>query len=191
MESKEEKKDVKKVAKKAEPKKETKKAAAKKETSKEVKKEAKKTTTTKKPAEKKVKKDVEVVKENKKENKVTAKETKEVKTPEARATLRYERISSSKVSIVANEIRGKDAMEALAILKFTNKAGAKVLYKVLESAMANAVNNHYMNESKLYVYEVYANQGPTLKRFRARAKGSGARILKRTSHITVVLRERD
>lgn len=190
MESKEEKKGVKKVTKKAEPKKEAKKET-KKVASKEVKKEDKKTTTTKKPAEKKAKKEAEVVKENKKEEKTTAKETKEVKIPEARATLKYERISSSKVSIVANEIRGKNATEALAILKFTNKAGARVLYKVLESAMANAVNNHYMNESKLYVYEVYANQGPTLKRFRARAKGSGARILKRTSHITVVLRERD
>lgn len=167
----------------------------KKETKKEtVKAETKKKATTKKATSAKketVKKDV------KNENKTAVKnenktvEVKETKIPEARAILRYERISSSKVTIVARLIKGMDANEALSVLKYTNKAGAKILYKLLKSAMANAVNNHYMDESKLYVYEVYANQGPTLKRFTAKAKGSGARILKRSSHITIVLRERN
>lgn len=134
------------------------------------------------------------VKDAKKEIKTNTKKENtnpEVKIPEARATLRYERISSSKVTIVAKLIKGMDAQDALNTLKFTNKAGADILYKLLQSAMANAVNNHYMDETKLYVHEVYANQGPTLKRFIAKAKGSGARILKRTSHITIVLRERN
>lgn len=152
------------------------------------KKEEKKLEKTNKKAETKdAKKEIKtnIKNENTKNN------NPEVKIPEARATLRYERISSSKVTIVAKLIKGMDAQDALNTLKFTNKAGADILYKLLQSAMANAVNNHYMNETKLYVHEVYANQGPTLKRFIAKAKGSGARILKRTSHITIVLRERD
>ena len=108
---------------------------------------------------------------------------------EARATLKFARISSRKVKIVADLIRGKDVDEALAIMKFTPKASSEVLEKLLKSAIANAENNHHMAHEKLYVAEIYANQGPTLKRIRPAAKGSAVRIRKRTSHITIVLKE--
>lgn len=107
----------------------------------------------------------------------------------ARAELRHARISSRKVKIVIDLIRGKRADEAIAILKYTNKAAAPMVEKLVKSAIANAVNNHEMDETKLYVSEVYANQGPTMKRIMARAKGSANRIRKRTSHIVVVLKE--
>ena len=108
----------------------------------------------------------------------------------AKATVKYERISSRKVKIVADLIRGKNVDEAMAILQFTPKAGAEVLTKLLKSAIANAENNNQMVHSKLYVAEIYSNQGPTLKRIRAAAKGSAVRIRKRTSHTTIVLKER-
>ena len=114
----------------------------------------------------------------------------EVTVIEAKATLKYARISARKVKIVADLIRGKNADEALAIMKYTPKASSEVLEKLLKSAIANAENNHYMTRSNLYVAEIYANQGPTLKRIRPAAKGSAVRIRKRTSHITIVLRER-
>ena len=110
---------------------------------------------------------------------------------QASATLKYTRISSRKVKIVADLIRGKDADEALAIVKFTPKASSEVIEKLLKSAIANAENNHGMKHEKLYVAEIYANQGPTLRRIRPAAKGSAVRIRKRTSHITIVLKERD
>lgn len=112
----------------------------------------------------------------------------EVKTAEA--TLRYARISARKVKIVADLIRGKDVAEALAIVKFTPKASSEIIEKLLKSAIANAENNHAMDSKKLYIAEIYANQGPTLKRIRPAAKGSAVRIRKRTSHITIVLKER-
>ena len=108
----------------------------------------------------------------------------------AKATVKYERMSSRKVAIVANLIRGKNADEAMAILRFTPKAGAEVLTKLLKSAIANAENTKNMTHSKLYVAEIYSNQGPTLKRIRPAAKGSAVRIRKRTSHTTIVLKER-
>ncbi len=110
---------------------------------------------------------------------------------QASATLKYARISSRKVKIVADLIRGKDADEALAIVKFTPKASSEVIEKLLKSAIANAENNHGMKHEKLYIAEIYANQGPTLRRIRPAAKGSAVRIRKRTSHITIVLKERD
>ena len=110
---------------------------------------------------------------------------------QASATLKYARISSRKVKIVADLIRGKDADEALAIVKFTPKASSEVIEKLLKSAIANAENNHGMKHEKLYVAEIYANQGPTLRRIRPAAKGSAVRIRKKTSHITIVLKERD
>ena len=110
---------------------------------------------------------------------------------EATAVLKYARISSRKVKIVADLIRGKNAEDALAIVKFTPKASSEIIEKLLKSAMANAENNHGMNVSNLYVAEIYANQGPTLRRIRPAAKGSAVRIRKRTSHITIVLKERD
>ena len=116
-----------------------------------------------------------------------------VKVPEARATLKYARISARKVKIVADLLRGKSAEEALAIVKFAPKASSEVLEKLLKSAIANAENNHFMNRKDLVVSEIfaeiYANQGPTLKRIRPAAKGSAVRVRKRTSHITIVLRE--
>ena len=108
---------------------------------------------------------------------------------EAKAILKYARISSRKVKIVADLIRGKNVDEALAILKFAPKASSEILEKLLKSAIANAENNHFMNRSNLVVSEIYANQGPTLKRIRPAAKGSAVRIRKRTSHITIILRE--
>ena len=110
-------------------------------------------------------------------------------TLEAKATLRYARISSRKVKIVADLIRGKKVDEALAIVKFAPKASSEILEKLLKSAIANAENNHGMNRGNLIVSEIYANQGPTLKRIRPAAKGSAVRIRKRTSHITIVLKE--
>ena len=102
---------------------------------------------------------------------------------EAKATLKYSRISARKVKIVADLIRGKNVDEALAIVKFTPKASSEIIEKLLKSAIANAENNHNMK------HEIYANQGPTLKRIRPAAKGSAVRIRKRTSHITIVLRD--
>lgn len=113
----------------------------------------------------------------------------EMDSIEAKAVLKYARISSRKVKIVADLIRGKNVDEALSILKFAPKASSEILEKLLKSAIANAENNHFMDRSKLYVAEIYANQGPTLKRIRPAAKGSAVRIRKRTSHITIVLRE--
>jgi large subunit ribosomal protein L22 len=113
----------------------------------------------------------------------------ENKVLEATATLRFARISARKVKIVADLIRGKKADEALAIVKFTPKASSEILEKLLKSAIANAENNHGMNRGNLVVSEIYANQGPTMKRIRPAAKGSAVRIRKRTSHITIKLRE--
>ena len=110
---------------------------------------------------------------------------------EAKATLKFARISSRKVKIVADLIRGKNVDEALAIVKFTPKASSEIIEKLLKSAIANAENNHEMKHENLYVAEIYANQGPTLKRIRPAAKGSGVRIRKRTSHITIVLKEKE
>ncbi len=110
--------------------------------------------------------------------------------PKAEATLKYAKISSRKVKIVADLIKGKDIDEALAIVKYTPKASSEIIEKLLKSAIANAENNHNMAHEKLYVAEIYANQGPTLKRIRPAAKGSAVRIRKRTSHITIVLKER-
>lgn len=108
---------------------------------------------------------------------------------EVKAVLRYARISARKVKIVADLIRGKKVDEALAIVKFTPKASSDVILKLLNSAISNAENNHGMNRGNLIVSEIYANQGPTLKRIRAAAKGSAVRIRKRTCHITIVLKE--
>lgn len=107
---------------------------------------------------------------------------------EAKASATFVRIAPRKVQIVLDLIRGEDAEKAMAILKHTPKAASEVLEKVLKSAMANAeVKN--MDTSKLYVAECFVNQGPTLKRIRPRAQGRAYIIRKRTSHITIVLKE--
>ena len=107
------------------------------------------------------------------------------KRPQAHA--KYIRISSRKVKIVIALIRGPNVDEALAIRPDTPTAAAPVVAKVLNSAIANAVNNQELNRQNLYVAEVYANPGPTLKRYVARSRGSASPMLKRTSHISVVL----
>jgi large subunit ribosomal protein L22 len=109
---------------------------------------------------------------------------------EGRAILRYARISSRKAKIVLDLIKNKNIDEAYAILRYTPKAASELIYKLLKSAEANASNNNNLNRDALYVAEAYATQGPTLKRIRPRARGSAYRIRKRTSHITVVVKER-
>lgn len=104
-----------------------------------------------------------------------------------KAHAKYVRISSRKVKIVIDLIRGKQVDQALAILMYTPKAAAPVVLKLLNSAIANAENNLQLNREDLYVAEVFANPGPTLKRYVARSRGSASPMLKRTSHITVVL----
>lgn len=103
------------------------------------------------------------------------------------ATAKYIRIAARKCTIVADLIRGKSVKEAQAILTYCPKAAAAPMLKVLNSAVANAENNLELNRDDLFVAEAFANQGPTLKRFRARARGSASSILKRTSHLTVIL----
>ena len=110
---------------------------------------------------------------------------------EARSYLKFVRISPRKVKIVLDLIRGKDAGTAMAILKNTNKSASEYLVKLLGSAIANAVNNFDMDETALYVSECYVCPGPTLKRIMPRAKGSADRILKRTSHVTIVVKEKN
>ena len=106
---------------------------------------------------------------------------------EARAHLRYARIAPRKVSVVLDLIRGEDLDKALAILQYTPKAASELLYKLVKSAAANAENNHNMDKNNLY----FVTPGPTLKRVMPRAQGRAFRILKRTSHITVVLKEKE
>ena len=107
----------------------------------------------------------------------------------AKAEVNYVRISPRKVKIVIDLIRNKPVGDALAILKHTPKAASEIVEKLLLSAMANAENNHGMDVEKLYVAEIYSNAGPMLKRIRARAQGRAFRILKRTSHTTIILKE--
>ncbi|MGN1406122.1 MAG: 50S ribosomal protein L22 [Erysipelotrichaceae bacterium] len=125
----------------------------------------------------------------KKTNEAVVEEVKPAVT-EARATAKTVRISARKVRYVLALVRGKDVDEALGILKFTPNGAADVVAKVVKSAKANAANNHGLDESKLYIKECYANEGFTIKRFMPRAKGSASAIMKRTSHITVVVAER-
>nr|MBO2493724.1 50S ribosomal protein L22 [Clostridia bacterium] len=118
-----------------------------------------------------------------------AKAREENKDTRPRAIARYIRMSPRKVRAVIDLIRGKTVNEALAILANTPRAAAKPVMKVLKSAIANAENNMNMSQDNLYVAEIYADQGPTLKRIRPRARGMAYIIRKRTSHITVVLDE--
>ena len=111
----------------------------------------------------------------------------ENKDRRAKATAKYIRISPYKVRVVLDNIRGKSVNDAVAILENTSKAGALPIKKVVLSAVANAENNLGMNRDDLKVAVCYADQGPTLKRMRPMAHGRAFRILKRTSHITVIL----
>lgn len=110
---------------------------------------------------------------------------------EAKAHLKFARISPRKVKIVCDLIRGKDTRTARAILENTPKMGAELMLKLLNSAVANAENNFEMDPDNLYVAETYANPGPTLKRGRPRAQGRMFRINKRTSHITISVAEKE
>ncbi len=109
---------------------------------------------------------------------------------EAKAHLKYVRISPRKVQIVCDLIRGKSVAQATALMMGTPKAASEIMIKLLKSAAANAENNHGMDPEKLYVSATYANPGPILKRMRPRAQGRAFRINKRTSHITICVSER-
>ena len=104
-----------------------------------------------------------------------------------RAQAKYVRTSARKARLVCDHIRGKDVSEARAILAFTPRGAAKAWIKLLDSAIANAEHNHELVSDELRVEAVYADEGPTLKRFRPRAMGRATRIRKRTSHLTILL----
>lgn len=110
---------------------------------------------------------------------------------EAKAYLRHARISPRKVQIVLDLIRNKPVEEATAILALTPKAACEPLAKLLKSAIANAENNFNMDRNSLYVSQCYVTPGPILKRIRPSAHGRAFRVLKRTSHITIVVKEKE
>lgn len=110
---------------------------------------------------------------------------------EAKAILRNARIAPRKVQIVLDLIRGKDYDVAMATVKHTPKAASEYLEKLLKSAARNAENNHNMDKNNLYVAECYVCPGPIMKRIMPRAQGRAYRILKRTSHVTIVLKEKE
>lgn len=109
---------------------------------------------------------------------------------EVKASATHVRIAPRKVRAVVDLIRGKDIGEALAILRNTPKAASPLVEKVLKSAVANAEHNYDLNAENLYVAKAFVDQGPTLKRYRARARGMATRILKKTSHITLMVAEK-
>ncbi len=109
---------------------------------------------------------------------------------EVSAKLSHARISPQKVRLVADLVRGMPVERALETLTFSNKKAAQIMRKVLESAIANAEHNAGADVDELKIAKIFVNEGPVLKRFEARAKGRGNRILKRTSHITVTVDER-
>lgn len=109
---------------------------------------------------------------------------------QAKAHANSVRIAPRKVKLVIDLIRGKQVGEAIAILRHTPKSASPVVEKLLNSAIANAEHNYQMDVNKLVIEQVYANEGPTMKRFRPRAMGRASRINKRTSHITIVVSEK-
>jgi large subunit ribosomal protein L22 len=109
---------------------------------------------------------------------------------EAIAKLRHARISAQKGRLVADQVRGLEVEKALDVLSFSNKKAAGIIKKVLESAIANAENNEGADVDELRVASIMVDEGPTMKRIRARAKGRAARILKRTSHITLTVADK-
>ena len=117
-------------------------------------------------------------------------EVKPVEPKDVKATAKTVRVSSRKAKLVLDLIRGKDVKEAMGILSLLPNYAAEVSLKVLKSAVANATHNNQMDEEKLFVKECYANEGITMKRYMPRAKGSASSIMKRTSHITIVVSER-
>ena len=127
---------------------------------------------------------------------VEAKKTEKVEAPakplitSARAIAHDVRVTPRKARLVIDLVRGKDVNVALGILANVNKAASPIVAKVIKSAAANAINNFNMEEDRLYVAEIYANDGLRMKRFLPRAKGSASGLVKRTSHITCVVAER-
>ncbi|CAM3608882.1 50S ribosomal protein L22 [Erysipelothrix urinaevulpis] len=109
---------------------------------------------------------------------------------DVKAVAKTVRVTPRKTRLVLDEIRGLDVDHAAAVLRYTPNKAAKAIAKVLNSAVANATNNHQLDEDKLYISACFADEGVTMKRFRPRAKGSASPIMKRTSHITVVVSER-
>jgi len=109
---------------------------------------------------------------------------------EIRAKARFMRISPQKIRLIMGQVRGKKVEEALNLLSFAPQRGARILKKLLGSAVANAQQNADMDVDSLYISKVYADEGPTLKRWRPRAQGRATRIRKRTSHLTVILDEK-
>ena len=109
---------------------------------------------------------------------------------ESRAVAKYVRISPRKVRLVMDQVRGKRVDDALGMLSFTPQKGGKILKKLINSAVANAEQNSDVDVDKLYIEKIYADEGPTMKRFRPRAMGRASRILKRSSHLTVILNEK-
>ena len=158
--------------------------------------------TEEKPVEEKVEETkTEVVEEapkkTKRVKKTTAKEEKPVeKAPEkeprteARATATNIRVTPRKVRLVIDQVRGKDVKVALGLLRNINRAASAPVTKVIKSAAANAINNFGMDEDRLYIDQIWANDGIKMKRYMPRAKGSASGLVKRTSHITVVLKMR-
>ncbi|MCR8645790.1 50S ribosomal protein L22 [Paenibacillus sp. N1-5-1-14] len=109
---------------------------------------------------------------------------------QAKAAANFVRIAPRKAQLVVDLIRGKAVGDAIAILRHTPRSASPIVEKVVNSAIANAEHNFSMDPNNLVISEIYVNQGPTLKRFRARAMGRASRINKRTSHITVVVSEK-
>ena len=107
-----------------------------------------------------------------------------------KAKVSFARVSPTKAKIVLDTIKGKDVASALGILAYTPRNGARIIEKVLKSAIANAENNNNLDPAKLYIDECFANRGPIMKRIRPRAQGRAFRIEKKTSHITIILNER-
>ena len=140
--------------------------------------------------------EVKKVEEAPKAEKKAKKAEKKVEAPkkpvvtEARAVAKDVRVTPRKARLVINLVRGKGVNEALGILYNVNRAASPLVAKVIRSAAANAINNFGMDEEKLYVAEIYAGDGIKMKRFLPRAKGSASGLVKRTSHITVVVKQR-
>lgn len=114
----------------------------------------------------------------------------DTQTREVRATAKYVRVSPGKARLVVDLVRGKSVEDAFNILQFCERHVSVDVEKVLRSAVANAENNNGLRRDDLVIVRAYVNEGPTLKRIRPRAKGSASRILKRTSHITIVVAPR-
>ena len=117
-------------------------------------------------------------------------ERNSIKDTRPKAKVSFARVSTTKAQIVLETIRGKDVVTALGILAYTPRKGARIIEKLLKSAVANAENNNSLDPANLFIAEAFANKGPTMKRIKPRAQGRAFRIEKKSSHITVILDER-